>query len=1086
LKKFLAGREGNTETFSAASLAQEFELKPHEQPRTTITRIHQALRSAWESGEIVAFFNADGAELCEREHCVQGGAHLQHPQIYGLPGAVSPQDGYEPTSYQQFLALKNEANGFHRNGNGTAASAAGADAQPAAEDDTAADAPEEPADAPEVDEEVKALAQAAMDYDAPGPAPEWLPDRVLTHIVTLPMVLTLFREGLDRAKGAEKVHLISTGIRRKGQVDPLTATKLVALCRAQQKWWDRVIKAATSHYLAEDEWIDDDDLPALRQAPDEFFLDQPERYHPEAVVLCGIELGASTEALTWVAEEAASQLDEEQDQQTVNVQDQLRRQVSTQEALAAELNKQLEERTADADTHKRHAEQLTEELQRLQAHGAASEADVQQQNQDLRSENASLQTRLEAAAERSAVVDELRAQVAHYERGHDELSVRAAAGENERKLREQVEARLQEQVAETRRLERDLQETDALRVPLDSVQALARALAKPIGEATEHAARRLAAGHQQPDDAKLLQFAGAFSELASAISPTAPSPAARPPAPAPPAQPSAQPAAEVELSAAPAPTAEPAAPPEPAPPAEQAEPPASDDAGPSTPARRRSRRTAAFTVHPFGGAGEVGGSAIVVQTRSGHTVLLDAGQRVKGEYGLDSQSPFHYSLPSFDQLDAIVISHAHIDHIGSLPLLYREYQRHRDEPLPVLMSDPTRRVGEIMMRDSAKIQHKREYLTGGAMADLAQSDFAPELDIKPAYTDADINAALEAVQVLDARQPRLIPGTNVTVKLLPVAHVLGSCAVYLTDNDTGATLLYTGDLGPLTETQRTLPDFDGVNGFDHADIVIMESTYALASDSEREGRRGITREDSLNAFYRAARKAAEAGGHVLLPAFALGRTQELLRVIEDAVATEDLPPGDVYIGGMGEKITDIYSDHKGSMWVAPGEMRRASEMNRWLKDGTTFDEAVEEAVSRDSFSYIICSPAMLSGGWSRAFLRRMVDEERHAIVFTGYLPRHGGGIRNLGHLHQGGPITLDDHTLKIKCEWQKASLSAHAPRQDLLGFAQRMLLGDKQVRFGVLHGTPDAQASLAADINESDGAAAESLSNGVPWKPQLG
>ena len=131
-------------------------------------------------------------------------------------------------------------------------------------------------------------------------------------------------------------------------------------------------------------------------------------------------------------------------------------------------------------------------------------------------------------------------------------------------------------------------------------------------------------------------------------------------------------------------------------------------------------------------------------TRAGHTVLLDAGQRVKGEYGLDTASPFHYSLPGRRRrCDAIVISHAHIDHIGSLPLLHSEFQRHREDPMPVLMSEPTRRVGEIMLLDSAKIQHKRQYLTSGAMAELAQSDFAPQLDLKPAYDKPEIQALLD-------------------------------------------------------------------------------------------------------------------------------------------------------------------------------------------------------------------------------------------------------------------------------------------------------------------------------------------------------
>src|SRR3954471_18500210 len=123
---------------------------------------------------------------------------------------------------------------------------------------------------------------------------------------------------------------------------------------------------------------------------------------------------------------------------------------------------------------------------------------------------------------------------------------------------------------------------------------------------------------------------------------------------------------------------------------------------------------------------------------------------------------------------------------------------------------------------------------------------------------------------------------------------------------------------------------------------------------------------------------------------------------------------------------------------------------------------------------------------SRAFVHRMIEDERHAVVFTGYLPPSGGGIRNLGRLHTGSKFTLDDRQVEIKCMWRtKATLSAHAPQHDLREFAKRMLLGGKEVAFGMVHGSPQAEDALAADIGDLDGAIATALSNGVPWIPQL-
>jgi hypothetical protein len=89
-------------------------------------------------------------------------------------------------------------------------------------------------------------------------------------------------------------------------------------------------------------------------------------------------------------------------------------------------------------------------------------------------------------------------------------------------------------------------------------------------------------------------------------------------------------------------------------------------------------------------------------------------------------------------------------------------------------------------------------------------------------------------------------------------------------------------------------------------------------------------------------------------------------------------------------------------------------------------------------------------------------------------------------MHTGSRFTLDERTVEIKCAWRKATLSAHAPRHDLRAFAQRMLLGGKEVAFGMVHGTPEAEDALAAEVGELEGAVATALSNGVPWPRQIG
>jgi Cft2 family RNA processing exonuclease len=683
---------------------------------------------------------------------------------------------------------------------------------------------------------------------------------------------------------------------------------------------------------------------------------------------------------------------------------------------------------------------------------------------------------------------ELETQAAAFQREHEELLSSTATAQRERALREQAEKDLQETLRRVRDLTRELQDASesARRLPVNDGQSLMRALAQPMSEAVAHAADRMASGGALADDHQLLSLAAAFAQLASETTrELTPKPADADDS----ATVTDAPLAHDERatdSDQPADTM-PAAVVEdvieavtPAAPAKGVEP--DTDAAPERRPRPR-RSQMLFSVRPYGGAGEVGGSAIVVQTRSGRMVLLDAGQRVKGEYGPESANAFHYGLPGVDSLDAIVISHAHIDHIGSLPVLHPIVKGPTGDPVPVFMSQPTSVLGQVMLRDSAKIQQARRF----SLPELADSDFA-EGTIRAAYEDSDINAVMEHVEVRNPREPFAVADGEITIKLLPVAHVLGSCAVHVTDNETGHTLLYSGDLGPLTDEQLTIPDFGGADSIDQADVVVMESTYGLLDEAEIEGRRKRQsgRERELTLFYDAARKAFDRGGHVLLPAFSLGRTQELVKVIGHARGTE-LPEGLIYLGGMGERILRIYDDYRrpGSQWVRPGEFPGTTPINKWLGDAGSFEAVVDEILSNDS-SYIIASPAMLSGGWSRAFLSAMVGDPRHAIVFTGYVPRHGGGIRNLSQMYQGARLAgLGDEPLKIACAWEKPSLSAHAPARDLRQFAARMARGRTHVSFGMVHGVAERQRALASDVQaNNDNVDAQPLDNGVPWEPK--
>jgi Cft2 family RNA processing exonuclease len=497
--------------------------------------------------------------------------------------------------------------------------------------------------------------------------------------------------------------------------------------------------------------------------------------------------------------------------------------------------------------------------------------------------------------------------------------------------------------------------------------------------------------------------------------------------------------------------------------------------------RRLHAQSHPFRVRALGGAEEIGGSAFLVQTESGNSVLLDAGQRVRGEYGDPDAQPFHFRVPA-DTLDAVLVGHAHVDHVGSLPTIVAGAEAATDREVPVWMTEPTKRLAEIMLDDSARIQRAREERLG--VRALADTDYAPE-SMRAAYTRRDVAEVMRGVRLAERGAKFRIDDTSLLVRYLPVPHVLGSCAIHLTEEETGATLLYTGDLGPVSDPQATLPHW-GFDELEPADVVIMESTYGAADAAEAEGRRALHgRERALQLLIDCAGKTVGRGGFLLLPTFSLGRAQELVKLI-DARRGREMPDGPLYVAGMGNRIMDVYDQYsrpRNGGWATAGSFPSVRDPAAWLRPEGTFEEAAAELLHGEEPGYLIASPALVSGGWSRAFLRGIVGDRHAGVVFTGYVPR-GGGIPRIDRLRTGDRLRLDGEDRRIECLWERISLSAHAPTRDLHAFAERMTRGRERTAFCVVHGDPAPQRELASWITESlgdRGATAHSLQRQTPW-----
>jgi Cft2 family RNA processing exonuclease len=852
--------------------------------------------------------------------------------------------------------------------------------------------------------------------------------------------------------------LIRAGVssRREYDASSQTARALAGLLRREPMLWDITLQATFEHYDERKQLFSDQELVALATDP-VAYLDAHPECPGEFVVAVAFALGSAAEdELAATAEAVATRLDARNGSREEDAE---RHRIQGLEDLAGTLTRDLKERDRRLRAAEREIAQLRASLQQLRdVERRAGDADERLGAALLKAAEdgqtiAALEGQVAAGRADADRLAEAEARAGETERLRADLEQMRAERDSERDLRREAQTeadRVAEQLASLSRGQRTGPPDPAETIPVDPPAALFAALAPLLGRATVYAAERISAGHPLPDDADLLRLSAAFSARATgATEPEAVTPGGR----------------LENLSTGPPIVLE-----------ERRR------------ARLRSLPRAArpFTVRALGGAEEIGGSAFLIQTDTGHSVLLDAGQRVRGEYGQPDAQSFHFRVPT-DNLAAVLVSHAHIDHVGSLPTIVGAVEAATDQEVPVWMTPPTKALAQIMLQDSARIQHAREERLDATA--LGESDFAPD-SMRAAYSRRDVEDALERVRLAERGVKFRLGDTGLLVRYLPVSHVLGSCAIHITEEQSGATLLYTGDLGPVSDPQATLPHW-GFDELEPADVVIMEATYGAADAVHAEGRRSLHgRDRALQLLIDYAERTTGQGGFLLLPSFSLGRAQELVKLIE-AHRGRELPDAPIYLAGMANRVMDVYdqfSRARNGGWNTVGSFPSVRNPTEWLRPGGTFADAVTEIVHGEDPGYVVASPALASGGWSRAFLRELVGDRRSGVVFTGHMPRDAGGTARLNRVRTGDRLRLDDEDRTIQCLWEKVSLSAHAPTRDLHGFAERMTRGRERTAFCVVHGEPAAQRELASWISDSlrdEGATGHSLQRLTPWAPDL-
>ena len=439
----------------------------------------------------------------------------------------------------------------------------------------------------------------------------------------------------------------------------------------------------------------------------------------------------------------------------------------------------------------------------------------------------------------------------------------------------------------------------------------------------------------------------------------------------------------------------------------------------------------------FGAAQEVTGSCHVVRV-GGSSVALDFGmfQGHRAETQEKNQAlPF-----TPDEIDAVILSHAHIDHSGRLPLLAR-YGFHR----PVYATPATRDLCAVMLADSAHIQEKDAEFLARRHKSFAQ----------PLYGQADVTRLMSRMMSVPYNMP-FDPAPGIRATFVEAGHILGSASVVLecTEGAVSRRLVFSGDVG-----RWGLPiirDPDPPHG---ADVVIMESTYGNR-DHESVA-------DMPNQLARIIRETAAKGGRVLIPAFAVGRTQELLYDLHRLSRADAIPPIPIVVDSpLAIAATSIFATN-------PDAYDRSEELVADVDDLFDFerlqfarDAAASKALNtRVGPMVIIAASGMAESGRILHHLAHGAPDPRNTILIVGWQAEHTLG-RRIVERRPSLKIFGDEVPLRARVEVLNG-YSAHADRGELVRWLGAVRGDDKQaLPVYLVHGEPEAQAALRDRLSE--------------------
>ncbi len=429
----------------------------------------------------------------------------------------------------------------------------------------------------------------------------------------------------------------------------------------------------------------------------------------------------------------------------------------------------------------------------------------------------------------------------------------------------------------------------------------------------------------------------------------------------------------------------------------------------------------------WGAAGTVTGSRFLLDGSKGR-LLVDCGM-FQGGKPIRSRNwePFPADPAS---INAVVLTHAHIDHSGFLPALVRD-----GFSGPIYCTPATAELVELLLRDSAHLQEEE-----ARYANKKKS--SRHVPAKPLFTISDAEAAIKLLEVRKFGVT-FSPAPGFEVSFSRAGHILGAASVRVVEN--GVSLLVSGDLGQYGDLVMHEPDSPP-----EADYVLIESTY---------GDRLHATEDPFEVLEKVITKTIANGGSVLFPAFAVGRSQVLMHILAELRHQERIPNVPIYLNSpMATDVTDMYLRYA-------SEHNLSDEQCSRIWSGIEFVQTIEQSKELTSSSepkIIISASGMATGGRVLHHLIQMLPHSQNTVVFAGHQVEGTRGFLLVDGLKQiriyGDDVNVFANIVHME------ELSAHADRDELISWLKKSPSKPKKVF--VVHGEPDAAASLQQIIRD--------------------